>query len=145
MHTFASKSAPTLVMCSYMYNSFSSLFCLYLILMLAIQFNFDYSSYAYSFISKSSPFHNETDSFSTEHINFLSYIFKCCFLFQSGLKTWEAIPNFMFTFQLQQLFYLFLCYWYNKYKHRLFTGIVCSNKNSLGMSTYISVKYYFDN
>lgn len=70
-----------------MYNSFSSLFCLYLILMPAIQFNFDYSFCAYSFISKSSPFPNEADSFSTEHINFLSYIFKCCIsIFMSGLE-----------------------------------------------------------
>lgn len=49
-------------MCSYMYTSVFSLFCLYL--MPAIQFNFDYSSCAYSFISKMSPFPNEANSFS---------------------------------------------------------------------------------
>lgn len=118
-------------MCSYTYVSFSSFFCLYLTLMPVIQFHFDsdkvYSSCA-SFISRGSPFPNDADSFSTEHINFLSYIFKCCIsIFLSGPEKISGnimihlgllLPNWTFTFELQHLFYLFLCDWHNKYKHK---------------------------
>lgn len=124
MYLLHSKGVATLALCSYMYSSFSSLFCLYVILMPAIQFNCDYFSCAYSFISK-------VLHFIMKLVHFPQSI-----LISSATFSDVASPLFCLALRtLQRTNFLTGCLHFNSSTSSTFSCVIGTTNRNAGCST----------